>query len=522
VGAVVRRWALRLAGTMACAVLLPALPALAAAEEQPDEASEAPTDPDDDPAVLALERTIRRAAASLEPARSAVAAAERALHAAEGRRREAEEATVDAVIGLLQAEAQLAEWHRIRMLVAQQRDAATTQLETELAGVRRQAVTAYKLGRPSGTSLATAAIREARNPSELAHNLAVVGAILEHQQRQVDRAEDRLASAERTVALVAANVEAATDAVAAARSAWDAAEAEAAARRVEEDAAEARRLAADDRLLAAEERLAGLTADLADARVAAEQRAAEDAEASAGDLPDSGTDASTDGAASAEAPEEEATEADDEDAPPSLEARRAWLASRQRVHVRDVALDPVHRRLRIGLVCPVAASPRFADDWHFPRSHGRRHEGTDMFAPFGTAIRAPADGTIDKVDRVDAFDGDSDFGGLTVTMTDTAGVRWYLAHLASIPDGLAVGDEVRAGQVLGETGDSGNAAGTPPHLHIGAYVGSAAINPYASLMLACGPWTRSPAFQTPAIVERSVRSETSSSGSTESTSTSAS
>ena len=40
---------------------------------------------------------------------------------------------------------------------------------------------------------------------------------------------------------------------------------------------------------------------------------------------------------------------------------------------------------------------------------------------------------------------------------------------------------IGAGRVLGYVGDTGNAKGTPPHLHYGVYDMGGAINPYPLL-----------------------------------------
>src|SRR5690606_8414889 len=45
-------------------------------------------------------------------------------------------------------------------------------------------------------------------------------------------------------------------------------------------------------------------------------------------------------------------------------------------------------------VCPVPGAT-FFNDWGFPRSGGRSHAGTDLFAPRGTPVRAPASGRVD-------------------------------------------------------------------------------------------------------------------------------
>ncbi len=48
-----------------------------------------------------------------------------------------------------------------------------------------------------------------------------------------------------------------------------------------------------------------------------------------------------------------------------------------------------------------------------------------------------------------------------------------------------MGRRVEAGQALGTVGTSGNAVGTPPHLHLGWYVDDVAVNPYPTLALVC-------------------------------------
>ena len=47
------------------------------------------------------------------------------------------------------------------------------------------------------------------------------------------------------------------------------------------------------------------------------------------------------------------------------------------------------------------------------------------------------------------------------------GVRYYGSHLSSVDPAVRVGDRVTAGQRLGLSGDTGNAAGVDPHLHFG-------------------------------------------------------
>jgi murein DD-endopeptidase MepM/ murein hydrolase activator NlpD len=137
-----------------------------------------------------------------------------------------------------------------------------------------------------------------------------------------------------------------------------------------------------------------------------------------------------------------------------------------------------------GETCPVVgarAGRDFTNDWGDPRSGGRAHEGTDLFADRGTPVVALAGGTVRALRRVD-----TGLGGLYVSVT-TAGTddHWYYAHLDTLTEGLQVGSRVGEGQQLGTVGNSGNALGTPPHLHIGFYAPGRAQNPYPTLASRC-------------------------------------
>lgn len=148
--------------------------------------------------------------------------------------------------------------------------------------------------------------------------------------------------------------------------------------------------------------------------------------------------------------------------------------------------------LRAGAIfCPVAGPepPNFIDSWGYPRSGGRRHKGQDLFAPVGTPLVAVRDGVVTKVDPVDNYrvgSGRGDLGGITIWLVDVQGDSWYYAHLSGIAPGITDNTPVRAGQLLGYVGNTGNAATTPPHLHIGWYPnGGEAANPYSMLASAC-------------------------------------
>lgn len=108
---------------------------------------------------------------------------------------------------------------------------------------------------------------------------------------------------------------------------------------------------------------------------------------------------------------------------------------------------------------PVAGLASWSDDWWFPRfgPGWRLHEGLDIFAAYGTPVRAPVDGIV----RVT----DSGIGGLAVYVIQPNRTYWYMCHLSGLGAGIAEGVTVKTGQVVGYVGDSGNARGGAPHLH---------------------------------------------------------
>ncbi len=116
-----------------------------------------------------------------------------------------------------------------------------------------------------------------------------------------------------------------------------------------------------------------------------------------------------------------------------------------------------------------------ADTWHAPRSGGRLHEGQDIFAPKGTKVLSATNGYVYKI-------GENNLGGQTVSVISSGGRVYYYAHLDAYAPGLAVGDRVTTRTLLGFVGTTGNAQGTPPHLHFGIYgFGGDAINPLPML-----------------------------------------
>jgi murein DD-endopeptidase MepM/ murein hydrolase activator NlpD len=102
---------------------------------------------------------------------------------------------------------------------------------------------------------------------------------------------------------------------------------------------------------------------------------------------------------------------------------------------------------------------------------GHAYPAIDIFTPIGTDFVAVTAGTVDFVSLDDVWNPESDdpavAGGLCVAIIGDDGIRYYGSHLSAVADGIKRGVRVRAGQLLGLTGNSGNAASTTPHLHFG-------------------------------------------------------
>jgi len=113
---------------------------------------------------------------------------------------------------------------------------------------------------------------------------------------------------------------------------------------------------------------------------------------------------------------------------------------------------------------------QIANTWHAPRGTDRVHEGQDIFAPQGTPILSATRGLVYNI-------GENNLGGKTVSIMGAGGRVYYYAHLDSYAPSLKEGDFVTTRTVLGYVGTTGNAQGTPPHLHFGVYTSSGAINP---------------------------------------------
>jgi hypothetical protein len=142
------------------------------------------------------------------------------------------------------------------------------------------------------------------------------------------------------------------------------------------------------------------------------------------------------------------------------------------------------------MIFPIAGDASYVDTFGAPRSGGRTHKGTDIFAAKGTPVVAVAAGTVIRI-------AIGDLAGRYIVVQHDDGWRSYYIHLdndtpgtddglggAPAP-GIAVGARVAAGDVLDYVGDSGNAEGTSPHLHFELHDDQGrTLNPYAHLRAA--------------------------------------
>lgn len=130
-----------------------------------------------------------------------------------------------------------------------------------------------------------------------------------------------------------------------------------------------------------------------------------------------------------------------------------------------------------------------------PRDAGtRHHEGIDIFAPRLTPVVAVADGR--------ATSRENKLGGNTVWLS-TPGTSYYYAHLERAA--VSSNQSVRAGDVIGYVGNSGNAVTTDPHLHFGIYRwGKGAVDPFP-LLQARRFATPPPGVSEPQLVQASLQ-----------------
>jgi len=119
----------------------------------------------------------------------------------------------------------------------------------------------------------------------------------------------------------------------------------------------------------------------------------------------------------------------------------------------------VHPTLTAGhYVFPVYGPSSYIDTFGAARADVSYHHGDDIFGQLGQPLLAVADGTVFSV-------GWNKVGGNRLWLLDGQGNQFYYAHLSAFSTAAVNGARVKAGEVVGFMGRTGDAEGTPYHLH---------------------------------------------------------
>ena len=161
-----------------------------------------------------------------------------------------------------------------------------------------------------------------------------------------------------------------------------------------------------------------------------------------------------------------------------LERAEAQVASLEATAARQRTIDRSGQQGTYA--CPLDRHlTHFIDSWGFPRSGGRRHQGTDIMGPMGAPVYAFTDGVISR-------HSNSRLGGISLYLRGDDGSTYFYTHLQGYAERGAVGTRVQAGEHIAYNGNTGNARGGPPHIHFERHPGGgSAVNPYPSLAAAC-------------------------------------
>ena len=117
-------------------------------------------------------------------------------------------------------------------------------------------------------------------------------------------------------------------------------------------------------------------------------------------------------------------------------------------------------------IWPVPGHGRISSGW----GDGRRHNGIDIPAPKGTKVVAAADGVVVGINASNRWGSG---WGYYVKISHGGGYETMYAHLSKIT--VSQGQQVRAGEIVGEIGSTGRSTGN--HLHFGTSKNGKWYNP---------------------------------------------
>ena len=129
-----------------------------------------------------------------------------------------------------------------------------------------------------------------------------------------------------------------------------------------------------------------------------------------------------------------------------------------------------------GFVFPVYGKHDYTDTFGAPRADTGFHAGNDIFAATGTPVVAVCDGSLNRVGTLPIS------GNRLWVKCSKTGDSFFYAHLSAYATDTRGGLRVKAGQVIGFVGSTGDAEKTPPHLHFEVHPGNrGAVDPYPFL-----------------------------------------
>jgi Peptidase family M23 len=151
--------------------------------------------------------------------------------------------------------------------------------------------------------------------------------------------------------------------------------------------------------------------------------------------------------------------------PRKAQQPKAKKRKRARHRRKRLGDDPLKVTPRLGFsathyVFPVAGESSYVDTYGAYRGDvpGNWHHGDDIFAALGTPVVAVADGTLNRV-------GWEHLGGWRLWVRDQKRNEFYYAHLSGYSPLAMRSKRVKAGDVIGFIGNTGDAFTTSPHLH---------------------------------------------------------
>ena len=153
------------------------------------------------------------------------------------------------------------------------------------------------------------------------------------------------------------------------------------------------------------------------------------------------------------------------------ERERALLAAQRASAARDYSGAYV----ATGLACPIRGPVSFVDSWGAPRATTGVHKGVDLMSPRGTPNVAVVSG------RAEMRTGGT--SGLGVWLYGDDGTLYYYFHLQAYEGSPR---QVQQGEVVGYTGNTGDASGGATHTHFEVHPGGGpAVNPYPTVVAIC-------------------------------------